>query len=248
MFARRLFFASHRQATVRLRLTVDAGDAAAARPTLELHRGWIAAIDLRSLAGTVLPSIAKRPEDQLAQLVALDVPMSLEETPPPTVRHGECEPFHPAPVLRNIYDRLGIGADRLAPYLAERPLTLVAAPHAKSLLVDERRLMTQLAARTQTVGDLMASRVLLPERVLHLCGFLLWIGALDAPSERGQIVAALDLPATATDDELRRAYRERVRALHPDLNPTHQDGVALRELNQQWEAWEREAATRRSRG
>lgn len=246
MFARRLFFASHQQATVRLRLTIGTG-AGAARPTLELHRGWIAAIDLRSLAGNGLATIAKRPEDQLAQLVEIDAPMAIEETPPPTVRHGECEPFHPAPVLRRIYDRFGVGAERLEPYLAGRPLTLVAAPHAKALLVDERRLMTQLAARTQTAGDLVASRVLLPERVLHLCGFLLWLGALDAPSERAQIVAALGLAASATDDELRRAYRERVRALHPDLNPTHHDGAALRDLNRQWEAWELEAAIRRSR-
>lgn len=246
MFARRLFFVSHRQATVRLRLTIRA-DTAVVRPTLELHRGWIAAIDLRSLAGVVLPTIAKRPDDQLAQLVQLDVPIDIEETPPPTVRHGECEPFHPAPVLRSIYDRFGISADRLDPYLAGRPLSLVASPHPKALLVDERRVVAQLAARPQTVGDLVASRVLLPERVLHVCGFLLWLGAIDAPSERAEIAAVLGLAMTATDEELRRAYRERVRALHPDLNPTHQDGVALRELNRQWEAWEREVAIRRSR-
>ncbi len=244
MFARQLFFASHQQASLRLRLQLGN-----ARPTIELHRGWICAIDLRALDGNGLPRLASRAEDQLAQLLALEPVERAEETPPPAVRHGDCQPFHPAPVLRRHYDGRAVPSDQVEGYLRNRPLVLTAAPHPSGLQPDERRVLTLLSARPTTLAELYPHGHLLPERLHHLAGFLLWLGALEVPSVRPALIATLGLPETADDEALRRGYRERVRALHPDLNPISADEAELVRLNQLWEEWEREAAiTRRSRG
>lgn len=252
-FARQLFAASTQQASLlfRFRLGEPARTA-----TLELHHGWVCAIDLRRLADGPLPSVAARPEDQLLQLLAIAAAPS-ETAPTPVVRHGECQPFHPADSLRRFYDAQAVRADRVEAHLAGRPLQLRTTPHASCLLPDERRLCAQLAARPHQLGELYRLQPILPERVHHLLGFLFWLDALDVPSERPALLAALALAEPISDEELRRAYRDRVRALHPDLNPEVPDDEALQALNQRWAAWEIEAAllsqtrpssTRRSRG
>ena len=55
----------------------------------------------------------------------------------------------------------------------------------------------------------------------------------------------LGVAPDATPDELRRAYRERVRQLHPDVNPGPDAQEAIRRLNEVWAVLGNSSAKRR---
>src|SRR5262249_53078059 len=96
---------------------------------------------------------------------------------------------------------------------------LLRPPHPSCLGQDERPLVAFLG-RAHTLAEIDASRLATPNRTPRLLTFLHAVGALAMSVDADpSAYAALELPESASLEEVKRAYRRLARELHPDLHP-----------------------------
>ena len=132
------------------------------------------------------------------------------------------EPFRPDASIRAHVDAQALSAERLRERIGLHKVTLSFPPHASALHSEERRVVARLSdalslEELHKLGDLP------PTRLIRLLLFLDALGVLVIGLGRGELAAAyalLELPAQATRSEVKSAYRQLARTLHPDQFPS----------------------------
>jgi DnaJ-domain-containing protein 1 len=195
------------------------------KPRVELRQGWVYAVEPRAPTG----------EEALRQLLKVaeeDQPAIDFRSDVPSEKYGACTPFHPAAVLRNHYDALGLEPRRWRSRLGQGTVELKTRPHPSCLGQDERDLIAFLT-RPRTLDEIEASGLCQSPRTDRLLSFLAAVGALETVGGGESAYTLLELPEGALLDEVKRAYRRIARELHPDL---HKDATpeALRELERRF--------------
>ena len=196
---------------------IEAGGAAT---RLELELGFVHAISVagenRDTGDETLRRLLERlPDDATARFDP--------GSPPRTARPVPA--FHPAPALRaRLEGALPVDVGpRLGHRLAGARLRLLIPPHGSCLADDEAPLAALLSA-PRSLDELLASGAAAPERVAAFLAFAEAAGilAVEDPSLQAAY-SALGLPAGAPPEEVRRAYRELAREIHPDRHPRASD-------------------------
>jgi hypothetical protein len=239
LLARRLFALAHAPASGTLRLVRT--DGSTAPLYVELERGWVHGVEL-SPAYSLIGDAPERGEDRLKELLRLAeaayrydtfVAFSEGARPDRYLKRGACAPFHPAGVLRNHLEARDVDPVMWRARVGGGRVQLTIAPHPSCLGADERPLAAYLS-RPRALAEIDAAGLCPPERTARLLAFLDAAGALVTLAvESASAYAVLELPETATVEEVKRAYRRLARELHPDLHP-HASEDDLRDLERRF--------------
>lgn len=152
---------------------IDFGVPGVSRARVELVRGWIHAVDLEPVAplfasGRAPFRLAPRGEDRLTLLLRRADARWIFDTRLALNQQGAVTPFHPAAIVRNLVAATLPDESAWRARAGSGRLRLIITPHASCLGVDEKPLVSYLAA-PRTLAEESTPRASVRRRAPRAC-------------------------------------------------------------------------------